>query len=133
MSDLPAPSTSLQLKTKGTPMLSEHTDTGIDAHLGADQKGKRDALAAHPPVDPHNHPLSSSKGNVTITTASKTPNKVQLTRVHTGQRSKAEDAAALKAQVARAEAHGHKIVTENGKRFIVEKSAFGLTVKTLIG
>lgn len=59
------------------------------------------------------------------TTNSKTPNKV-----HTGQRSKAEDAAALKAQVAHAEAHGHKVVTENGKRFIVEKSAFGLTIKT---
>ncbi len=62
---------------------------------------------------------------MTTTTTSKTLNKV-----HTGPRSKAEDAAALKAQVAHAEAHGHKIVTENGKRFIVEKSAFGLTIKT---
>lgn len=53
-------------------------------------------------------------------------------KVHTGQRSKAEDAAALKAQVAAAEAHGHKVVTENGKRFIVDKSAFGLTIKTPI-
>lgn len=57
----------------------------------------------------------------------KTPNKV-----HTGQPSKAEDAAALKAQITHAEAHGHKIVTENGTRFIVEKSAFGLTIKTPI-
>ena len=63
----------------------------------------------------------------TAATAPKTTNKV-----HTGQRSKAEDAAALKAQIADAEAHGHKIITENGKRFIVEKSAFGLTIKTPI-
>lgn len=64
--------------------------------------------------------------------ATKTASAPASNKVHTGQRSKAEDAAALKAQVARAEAHGHKIVTENGKRFIVEKSAFGLTIKTPI-
>jgi len=62
----------------------------------------------------------------------KTTSGPATNKVHTGQRSKAEDAAALKAQVAHAEAHGHKVVTENGKRFIVEKSAFGLTIKTPI-
>lgn len=91
------------------------------------------AKQADAETDAHNHPLSSSKGNSTMTTTSRTPDKVQPTRVHTGQPSKAEEAAALKAQVAHAKAHGHKVVTENGKRFIVETSAFGLTVKTLIG
>lgn len=58
--------------------------------------------------------------------------ETKLNMVRTGQRTKAEDVAALKAQVETAEAHGHKIVTENGRRFIVEKSAFGLTIQTPI-
>ena len=57
-----------------------------------------------------------------------------LANVQTGQRSKTEDTAAVKAQIAAAKANGHKVVTDKGgKRFIVERLASGMTIRTPVG
>lgn len=58
--------------------------------------------------------------------------ETKTSKVNVGHRTKAEDDAALEALVAAETSGGKKVVTENGAKYLVEKTATGLTIKTRI-
>lgn len=56
-----------------------------------------------------------------------------MTKVNiASRRSKADDAAALAEKEQAETGEGRKVVAEGGKKFIVEKNAAGMTIKTRI-
>lgn len=55
-----------------------------------------------------------------------------MARVRTGQRSPKEDQEALEAQVAEATQTGAKLIEEDGKKFLVEETHDGMTIKQRI-
>jgi hypothetical protein len=79
--------------------------------------------------------LTRAKGAPAIeTTTTAKADQTALANVQTGQRTEAEDTAAVKSQIAAARAEGHKVVTDKGgRRFIVERLASGMTIRTPVG
>jgi hypothetical protein len=78
--------------------------------------------------------LTRAKGAPAIDTTTAKADQTALANVQTGQRTEAEDTAAVKSQIAAARAEGHKVVTDKGgRRFIVERLASGMTIRTPVG
>lgn len=59
------------------------------------------------------------------------PKARKWSKVNVGVRSKADDQKEIESQIAKAEAAGLEVVTEDGKKFLVERGE-GITIKTRI-